>query len=68
MPYDEEGCRVMRSTIERFNAWLKAFRRVVIRYEKLAIMFQAIIAFVCMVYEVWSMINLSMKLLQYKNL
>jgi hypothetical protein len=23
IPYDEEGYRVMRSAIERFNAWLK---------------------------------------------
>jgi len=47
IPYNEEGYRVMRSAIERFNAWLKTFRRVVIRYEKLAIMFQSIITFVC---------------------
>jgi transposase len=33
----------MRSAIERFNAWLKTFRRAIIRYEKLAIMFKAII-------------------------
>jgi transposase len=47
MPYDEEGYKVMRSAMERFNAWLKTFRRVVIRYERLAIMFQAIITFAC---------------------
>jgi len=35
----------MRSAIERFNAWLKTFRRAVVRYERLAIMFQAIITF-----------------------
>ena len=33
----------MRSAIERFNAWLKTFRKAIIRYEKLAIMFKAII-------------------------
>jgi transposase len=37
----------MRSTIERFNAWLKTFRRAIVRYERLAIMFQAIITFTC---------------------
>jgi transposase len=47
IPYDEEGYRVMRSAIERFNAWLKTFRRVVIGYERLAVMFQAIITFAC---------------------
>jgi transposase len=30
----------MRAAIERFNAWLKTFRRAVIRYERIAIMFQ----------------------------
>jgi hypothetical protein len=27
IPYDEEGYRMMRSTVQRFNAWLKTFRR-----------------------------------------
>ena len=47
--YGEEGYRVMRSAIERFNAWLKTYRRAIIRYEKLAIMFQAIITFTCII-------------------
>jgi transposase len=42
-PYDEEGYKVMRSAIERFNAWLKTFRRATTRYERLAVMFLAII-------------------------
>ena len=37
--YDEEGYGMMRSAIERFNAWLKTFRRTIIKYERLAIMF-----------------------------
>jgi transposase len=41
--YDGDGYRVMRSAIERFNAWLKTFRRAIVRYERLAIMFKAII-------------------------
>jgi len=45
IPYDEEGYRVMRSAVERFNAWLKTFRRAIIRYERIAIMLQAIITF-----------------------
>jgi hypothetical protein len=47
--YDEEGYRVMRSAIERFNAWLKTFRRAIIRYERIAVMFQAIITFACII-------------------
>jgi transposase len=49
IPYDEEGYKVMRSAIERFNSWLKTFRRAIIRYERLAIMFQAIITFACII-------------------
>ena len=47
VPYDENGYRVMTSAVERFNSWLKTFRRAIIRYEKLPIMFQAIITFTC---------------------
>jgi transposase len=32
----------MRFPVERFNSWLKTFRRVIIRYERPVIMFQAI--------------------------
>jgi len=35
----------MRSAVERFNVWLKTFRRATIRYEKLAVMFKAITTF-----------------------
>jgi transposase len=47
IPYGEKGYRAMRSAIERFNAWLKTFRRAIIRYERLVIMFQAIVTFAC---------------------
>ncbi|MGC9164296.1 MAG: transposase [Thermoprotei archaeon] len=47
IPYDERGYRVMKSAVERFNSWLKTFRRAVVRYERLAVMFQAIITFTC---------------------
>jgi len=39
----------MRSAIERFNSWLKTFRRAIVRYERLAIMFQAIITLACII-------------------
>jgi len=44
-----KGYRWMRSAVERFNAWLKTFRRAIrsIRCEKLATMFKAIITFTC---------------------
>jgi len=47
IPYNVKGYGLMRSAVERFNAWLKTFRRAIIRYEKLAIMFKAIITFAC---------------------
>ena len=53
IPYDEEGYGVMGSIIERFNAWLKTFRMAVVRYGRLAVMFQAIVPFACIIiYEV----------------
>jgi transposase len=42
----EEGCEYLKDySEERFNAWLKTFRRAIVRYERLAIMFKAIITF-----------------------
>lgn len=43
---------MMRSAIERFNAWLKMFVRAIMRYGKLAIMFQAIIKFACIIMNI----------------
>jgi len=45
IPYDVKGYRRMRSAVERFNAWLKTFRRATTRYERLATMYKAIITF-----------------------
>ena len=39
----------MRPAIERFNTWLKTLRRTIIIYGRLAIMFQAIITFACII-------------------
>jgi hypothetical protein len=33
--FDEQIYQRVRSSIERFNAWIKAFRRVAVRYERL---------------------------------
>jgi transposase len=34
-PYNLELYRRMRSAVERFFGWIKSFRRIVIRYERL---------------------------------
>ncbi|MBS7634698.1 transposase [Candidatus Bathyarchaeota archaeon] len=50
-PYrlDRETYKRMRSAVERFFAWLTAFRRAIIRYERLAAMFKAAITFACII-------------------
>jgi len=45
IPYEVKGYRRVRSAVDRFNAWLKTFRRATIRYERLAVMFKAITTF-----------------------
>jgi transposase len=35
--------RRMRSAVERFFGWLKSFRRIIIRYEKLASTYKALV-------------------------
>ncbi|MEM2178208.1 MAG: hypothetical protein QW272_05250 [Candidatus Methanomethylicaceae archaeon] len=37
----------MRSAVERFFAWLKSFRRIILRYEKITIMYMALIKLAC---------------------
>jgi transposase len=36
-------CRNSRSAVERFFGWLKSFRRIIIRYEKLASTYKALV-------------------------
>jgi transposase len=45
--FDEEGYRRVRSSVERFFAWLKSFKRITIRYERLATTFLALIHIAC---------------------
>jgi len=52
IPYDVKGYRRMRSEVERFNAWIKTFRRATIRYERLATMFKAITTFTCIIFHI----------------
>lgn len=42
-----EAYRRMRSAVERFFAWLKSFRKITIRYERLASTFLAFIQIAC---------------------
>jgi transposase len=42
-PYGIELYRRMRSAVERFFGWLKSFRRIIIRYERLASTYRALV-------------------------
>jgi transposase len=41
-PYSIELYRRMRSAVERFFGWLKSFKRIIIRYERLASTYKAL--------------------------
>ena len=45
--FDKEGYKHLRSAVERFFAWLKSFKRVTIRYERLASTFLALVQVAC---------------------
>jgi transposase len=42
-PYNVELYRRMRSAVERFFGWLKSFRRIIIRYERLESTYKALV-------------------------
>jgi transposase len=44
---DEESYKQVRSSVEKFFAWLKSFRRIVIRYERLRKTFKAPVLIAC---------------------
>lgn len=44
---NEESYRRVRSSVERFFAWLKSFRRIAIRYERLRTTFKALVLIAC---------------------
>jgi transposase len=48
-PYEVELYRRMRSAVERFYGWLKSFRRITIRYERLAMTYKAFINMACII-------------------
>ena len=46
-PYKLDLYRKMRSAVERFFGWLKSFRRIVIRYDRLVEMYRAFVILAC---------------------
>ena len=46
-PYNVEVYKRMRSAVERFFGWLKSFRRIVIRYDRLVEMYKAFVILAC---------------------
>jgi transposase len=42
-PYNTELYKKMRSVVERFFGWIKSFRRIIIRYERLASTYKALV-------------------------
>ena len=47
--FDKDAYNKVRSAVERFNAWIKAFRRVVIRYERLSSVYMGFVHLACIV-------------------
>ena len=47
MQYDIETYRRMRSVVERFYGRLKSFRRIIVRYGRLAAICKALITIAC---------------------
>jgi transposase len=48
-PYNVEIYRRNRSAVERFFGWIKSFRRIIIRYERLAVTYRAFINIACII-------------------
>jgi transposase len=50
--YNIELYKRMRSAVERFFGWLKSFRRIIIRYERLASTYKALVT-IASIIMVW---------------
>jgi transposase len=46
-PYNVEVYKRMKSAVERSFGWIKSFRRILIRYERLAVTYRAFINIAC---------------------
>ena len=55
--YNVELYKKMKSTVERFFRWLKSFRRIIIRYERLASTYKALVTIASIIiylrYGIW---------------
>ena len=47
--FDKPSYNRIRSSIERFNGWIKAFRRIVIRYDRLPSVYLGFVHLACIV-------------------
>lgn len=47
--FDKPSYNRIRSSIERFNGWIKAFRRVIIRYDRLPSVYMGFVHLACIV-------------------
>ena len=47
--FDKLAYNRIRSSIERFNGWIKAFRRVIIRYDRLPSVYMGFVHLACIV-------------------
>jgi transposase len=48
-PFDRGEYGRIRSSVERFNAWIKAFRRVAIRYDRLPTLYMGFVHLACII-------------------
>ena len=48
-PYNTGVYRKMRSAVERFFAWIKSFRRIILRYDRMATTYMAFINLACII-------------------
>jgi len=44
---DKDSYMKNRSTVERFNAWIESFKRILVRFERLAVCFMGIVNLAC---------------------
>lgn len=49
IPYNVDVYKEMRSAVERFYGWLKSFRRIIIRYERIEVIYKSFITMACII-------------------
>lgn len=48
-PYNVDMYRRMRSAVERFFAWIKSFKRIILRYDRIATIYVAFVKLACII-------------------